>query len=551
MFTATHNPHRIPLERGRELALQFGVEPLIAPLFDFQPNPNMFGPSPLTFAATGLTVPSRPLSASSLTGLQAQANSINGSLAPPPILPGSALRLLNQGRAQGLFTPSTTTLALLAAVTPSHANGTPLTTQELASLGIPDGGENGDFHALKRTHSQRDDVNPLISEPIAPLAEPADIHMLDALQVMTGQMENDEPSLKRQRTESERTPSPINPALIAAITSPNAPLEEPISDSPHPNGLSELNGVEHVNGHPPIISPASYEWRMASKPFAGRGLDTSISLKESRRSSIVAHIMSSDNPAPVLDMMRQDLPENPASPSGIDVDVVLDDQGHTALHIAATMGRLQTVQTLIASGADVHRGNFMGETALVRACLSTQCHDSQVFDRVVEMLNDSIRTVDTSLKSVLHHVVSLAGVKGRELAARYYLDAIFTWIANRQQGDFKSIVDLQDEHGDTALNIAARVGNRGMIKILLDVNANRALANKLGLRPANFGVEVEVSCCLLSLNRTYMNDLESRISEETPVLTTYSPPEPPSRFLPPKLPRLLEVHQSSYFEDAN
>lgn len=33
------------------------------------------------------------------------------TLAPPPIMPGSALRLLNQGRAQGLFTPSTSSAA--------------------------------------------------------------------------------------------------------------------------------------------------------------------------------------------------------------------------------------------------------------------------------------------------------------------------------------------------------------------------------------------------------------------------------------------------------
>jgi len=53
-------------------------------------------------------------------------------------------------------------------------------------------------------------------------------------------------------------------------------------------------------------------------------------------------------------------------------------------------------------------------------------------------------------------------------------------------------VDLQDEHGDTALNIAARIGNRALVKTLVDVGANRLLANKLGLRPSDFGVEGEV-----------------------------------------------------------
>ena len=95
--------------------------------------------------------------------------------------------------------------------------------------------------------------------------------------------------------------------------------------------------------------------------------------------------------------------------------------------------------------------------------------------------------------SVIHHIVSLAGVKGRAVAARYYLDQIFIWIAQHQGGDFRSIVGLQDEHGDTALNIAARVGNRSLVRTLLDVGANRILPNKLGLRPGDFGVETEVS----------------------------------------------------------
>jgi hypothetical protein len=92
---------------------------------------------------------------------------------------------------------------------------------------------------------------------------------------------------------------------------------------------------------------------------------------------------------------------------------------------------------------------------------------------------------------VLHHVVALAGVRNRAIIAFYYLDQIFLWIAQHQDGDFRPVVDLQDEHGDTALNIAARVGNRGLVRSFLDVGANRILPNKLGLRPGDFGVENE------------------------------------------------------------
>jgi regulatory protein SWI6 len=98
----------IPLDRGRDVATQYGVAPLLAPLFDFQPSTSSLGALPVVGTPTLAPTP-RPLSASSsFTGSPYGS----GPLPPPPILPGSALRLLEQGRAQGLFTPSTTSLAL-------------------------------------------------------------------------------------------------------------------------------------------------------------------------------------------------------------------------------------------------------------------------------------------------------------------------------------------------------------------------------------------------------------------------------------------------------
>ena len=160
--------------------------------------------------------------------------------------------------------------------------------------------------------------------------------------------------------------------------------------------------------------------------------------------------------------------------------------------IAASTGRHSTVEAILAAGADVHRGNFNGETALMRACLATHCFDTQTFHTLVAALSASIRTLDTARRSVFHHIVATAGVKGRAVGARYYLDQVNLWIVNHERADFRSIIDIQDEHGDTALNIAARVGNRSLVRVLLDAGANKLLANKLGLRPGDFGVETEV-----------------------------------------------------------
>jgi regulatory protein SWI6 len=251
--------------------------------------------------------------------------------------------------------------------------------------------------------------------------------------------------------------------------------------------------ITPANLVPPVDESKDLEVHNANfftKPSMPKSMDPKAPLTDGRRLRVVNVIYTSDDPITMLDIFREVAPDNPTLHP--DVDLILDEQGHTALHLAASMARTQIVDALVANGADVQRGNYNGETPLIRACLATTNADRQSFQPLVATLHRSIRTLDASRKSVLHHIISLAGVKGRAVVSRYYLDQIFYWIAQNQGGDFRSFVDLQDENGDTALNIAARVGNRSLVRTLLDVGANKILPNKLGLRPGDFGVETEV-----------------------------------------------------------
>jgi len=54
-------------------------------------------------------------------------------------------------------------------------------------------------------------------------------------------------------------------------------------------------------------------------------------------------------------------------------------------------------------------------------------------------------------------------------------------------GHFSALVDLTDDHGDTALNLAARFGARHLVEQLMDVGANPDIENFAGLTPSNFG----------------------------------------------------------------
>lgn len=173
----------------------------------------------------------------------------------------------------------------------------------------------------------------------------------------------------------------------------------------------------------------------------------------------------------------------------INPDTPIDDHDHTALHWAAALARISVVRALIDFGADMHRGNNVGETPLIRAVLVTNNSDNAAFMHLLEVLGPSLRTVDDTGRSILHHAALVAAVKGRASSARYYMESVLEYVARNEKGQFKDLVDAQDVHGDTALNIAARVGNRGLVRMLIEVGADKAKPNKLGLRPGDFGIE--------------------------------------------------------------
>ena len=202
------------------------------------------------------------------------------------------------------------------------------------------------------------------------------------------------------------------------------------------------------------------------------------------------------------------------------------------------------MKALLAIGADIYRGNYQGETPLVRSVLSTHNYDLQTFPALLEILHPSIRTIDTAKRTVLHHAVLTAGVKGRAPFARYYLEGVLSWIAQHENADFKSIIDLQDEHGDTALNIAARVGNKGLVRTLLDVGANRLLPNKLGLRPGDFGVEPEVrTSCLHPRCYTHSNTSFHPVQRQK---IWFPPSEQVHQHLSRRVKTLLQVNKYTY-----
>ena len=198
-----------------------------------------------------------------------------------------------------------------------------------------------------------------------------------------------------------------------------------------------------------------------------------------------------------------------ASLSPQDLDTPIDGTANTALIWAATLARLPLLKALIERGASVLRVNKAGETALMRACVVTNNLDMGSFPDLLELLGPTIEFRDARGRTVLHHIAVTSAVKGRSQASKYYLECLLEFVVrqgsapNSQQlftngpptlksigiGRFMSeIVNVQDRSGDTALMIAARIGNRSIISQLREVGADNMLTNRSNLSPNDFGV---------------------------------------------------------------
>ncbi|UZJ53244.1 hypothetical protein CBS101457_002564 [Exobasidium rhododendri] len=176
------------------------------------------------------------------------------------------------------------------------------------------------------------------------------------------------------------------------------------------------------------------------------------------------------------------------------VDLVIDDHGHTALHWSAALAKLAHVRMLVSTtsasgGANPHAGNHGGETALQRAVLVSNSYDSSTFPILLHLLSPSLHTRDYRKRTVLHHIALVSALRGRGVAARYYLACVLEYIALHQSGRYAALIDAQDEDGETALSIVARIGNASMVKMLLDVGARKDITNALGLKPSDWGIE--------------------------------------------------------------
>ncbi|KAF7122105.1 hypothetical protein CNMCM5793_000060 [Aspergillus hiratsukae] len=223
-----------------------------------------------------------------------------------------------------------------------------------------------------------------------------------------------------------------------------------------------------------------------------------------------------------LDKRTKDFFNHPAllQLTGEDLEIPLDEYRNNALHWAAMLARMPLVHALVEKGVSIYRLNGAGETALQKSVGTRNNLDYRSFPRLLQVLAPTIDMVDYSGRTILHHIAVMAATGGGgHVSAKHYLEALLEFIvrhggtpisqqpsngvegANRNKsqagevitlGRFISeIVNLRDDQGDTALNLAGRARSV-LVPQLLEVGADPHIPNHTGLRPADYGVGVDM-----------------------------------------------------------
>ncbi|KAK6904056.1 hypothetical protein I203_107570 [Kwoniella mangroviensis CBS 8507] len=561
----------IPFERGQELAAQYGVSSYLAPVFDFVPSPTAIAALPVIRTGTpdraGQKTPSSSMAGytPSLMSGNRGGSSANGRVISPfPHGHGHPHAQAGQlpPPPPPQFTPSNGDQSQMMGMPMGHPGQQPHQMMYYPAPQqhiYPGQGDNKRGIAMAMTPSLSGDGHHNPS-----LGPAADINNLglppSGAEMYIDQYGQPHPTPSYQpisyTTDTDMGPPPAKRQKSEDGAYLNGNMEEQQHEPPQQEGEGEDVDDGASDSSDDLRDPQSLpsSMRLSNKPVRPRP-NSNTSKTRSRLLSLFSTSANDEGEDDVN--VRQVFGLGPdESPDTFDIDMVIDNQGHTALHWACALSKLSIIKQLIELGSDIHRGNFAGETPLIRSVLTTNQFESGQFYQLLELLSPSIKTLDHSYRSVVHHISMVAGVKGRAASARSYMANVLEWVAREQQqqqithsmnGDhlngsslasdtisLKTLIDIQDVHGDTAINIAARVGNKGLVNLLLDAGADKGKANKLGLKPSDFGLDIE------SLKVSPAEAIVSSLKSEVPK------PERKSRDVQKNIAAIFETISSTF-----
>ncbi|KAJ3411348.1 hypothetical protein HDV05_002369 [Chytridiales sp. JEL 0842] len=163
-------------------------------------------------------------------------------------------------------------------------------------------------------------------------------------------------------------------------------------------------------------------------------------------------------------------------PPTFEIDFPIDEQGHTALHWAASMGRLRLFKALLDKGASPLRTNHRGESVLMSAVSSINTHKAQTFQEILTLAQEAIPIIDKRAQTLLHHVVLNTHVIS-ERVSKSYMAEIVHYIGSRGW-ECEEFLEARDEQGRTALGIASRNGYTKVVDLITKFKGSITRAKK-------------------------------------------------------------------------
>ncbi|CAG8684293.1 13880_t:CDS:2, partial [Acaulospora morrowiae] len=240
-------------------------------------------------------------------------------------------------------------------------------------------------------------------------------------------------------------------------------------------------------------------------------------------------------------------------PSDFDANIIIDQQGHTALHWAAAMANSDMASLLVKAGSDPDRGNVLGETALMRSVMFHYNYENRSFHDMVQLLFRTIGNLDIRDQTVLHHVAIYATTKGRVGPSKYYMEVLLTQLAQHPNEEYRrTIINKQNNEGDTALNISARFANKRLVKLLVDAGGDPQIRNLQGKNAEDYILELDHEARFRAEQQNRSQDLQvtngiennENGTSSTSVVATTTPNR--AEFLIQDINAILQEFKSSY-----
>ncbi|CAH6719544.1 regulatory protein Swi4p [[Candida] jaroonii] len=172
-------------------------------------------------------------------------------------------------------------------------------------------------------------------------------------------------------------------------------------------------------------------------------------------------------------------------PADFNINEAIDDEGHTPLHWAASIGNYNMIHLLTMRNANPLVVNNFGLNPLSKLISFNNCYELKNFPKVLDDLEICLINTDINGRTPLHYLCQFAKVPSKIDSLLYYLENILNKLSmltnqnsnNKSINLIKNVIDHQDVNGDTCLHLAAKSRCVRLVKYLLSFNARDDLIN--------------------------------------------------------------------------